>query len=159
MNKVVLIMYEDNGVFLIDESQFTAAVDDLAARMKKTVENMDMKALIRKQSNMMLHFLNSCEGEKSKEFSVDLEMEDAERENFSLSIVLKLNSLDFITEAEFERSLDLKIKNKERCEKLAEEACVNKELILLRKKTWWGRTLNFYNKHKKNINFVALCIY
>ena len=72
--RVVLIIYEDNGVFLFDESQFTAAVDDIAASMKNTAENMDMKAVIGKQSNLMLHFLNNCGGEISKEFSVDLEM-------------------------------------------------------------------------------------
>ena len=50
--RVVLIIYEDNGVFLFDESQFTAAVEDLDASMKKTVENKDMKAVIGKQSNL-----------------------------------------------------------------------------------------------------------
>ena len=75
-----------------EESQFTAAVDDLAASMKKTVKNMDMTAVIGKQSNLMLNFLNNCGGMKSNEFSVDLEMWDAERqEYFSSSIVLKIN--------------------------------------------------------------------
>ena len=45
------IIYEDNDVFLFDESQFTAAVEDLDASMKKTEENKDMKAVIGKQSN------------------------------------------------------------------------------------------------------------
>ena len=52
--RVVLIIYEDNDVFLFDESQFTAAVEDLDASMKKTVENKDMKAVIGKQSNLTL---------------------------------------------------------------------------------------------------------
>jgi hypothetical protein len=60
--------------------------------------------------------------------------------------------------AELEMDLDLKIKSKERHAKFHEEARLTAELRLLRKKTWWGRTLNFYNKHKKNINFVALSI-
>lgn len=52
--RVVLIIYEDNDVFLFDESQFTTAVEDLDASMKKTVENKDMKAVIGKQSNLTL---------------------------------------------------------------------------------------------------------
>ena len=90
--RVVLCIYEDNGVFLFDESQVAAAVDHLAESMKKTVGKIDMKAVIGKQSNLMLHFLNNCGGMKTEEFSVDLEMWDAEREEyFLLSIVLKIN--------------------------------------------------------------------
>ena len=48
------IIYEDSYVFLFDESQFTAAVEDLDASMKKTEENKDMKAVIEKQANFTL---------------------------------------------------------------------------------------------------------
>jgi hypothetical protein len=89
MNKVVLIIYEDNGVLLFDESQFTAVVDDLEANMKKNGENIDdLKGLIRRQSSIMFPTLNI-----SKEVSIDLEMCGKGREkSFKLSIVLKLNS-------------------------------------------------------------------
>ena len=37
--RVVSVIYEDDGVFRFDESQFTAAVEDLGASMKKTLKN------------------------------------------------------------------------------------------------------------------------
>ena len=53
--RVVVVIYgDDDGVFLFDESQFTAAVEDLDASMKKTVEKKDMKAVIGKQSNLTI---------------------------------------------------------------------------------------------------------
>lgn len=69
--KVVFIIYENNRVFLFDESQYAAAVDDVLKSMKETVEIMEIKEVIEKQSNMVLNFINIA-----NDFSVDLEMWD-----------------------------------------------------------------------------------
>lgn len=40
--KIVLVIYENNGVFLFDESQYAAAVDDILKSMKEMVEIMEI---------------------------------------------------------------------------------------------------------------------
>ena len=80
---VVFIISENNGVFLFEESQYAAAVDDVSESMKETVETMEIKEVIVKQSNMMLNFMNI-----TNDCSVDLEMWDTVRlKYFPLSVL------------------------------------------------------------------------
>jgi hypothetical protein len=90
--KIVFIIYKDNGIFIFDESQFTAAIDDLTINIKKTIENIDIKTMIGKQSHLMLHFLNNCGEEKCEEMTADLELWNTEQQkDFSISVVLMSN--------------------------------------------------------------------
>ena len=85
---IVLIIYKDeeSGAFLFDESQYTAAVNDLEAIMTNTVERMDLRTLIERQTSFMLRYMNDCVFE---EFSADLKLWDTkEQEYFSLLVLI-----------------------------------------------------------------------
>lgn len=85
---IVLIIYKDkeSGAFLFDESQYTAAVNDLAATMTNSVETMDLRTLIERQSSLMLHFMN---GAVYEEFSAKSNLWDTNRqEDFTLLVLV-----------------------------------------------------------------------
>jgi hypothetical protein len=91
---VDLSFYKKDGIFIFDESQFTAAVEDfLATNIKSTAEHFDIKGLIEDQSEIMLKFLNNQIVKINDDYSVDMEMLDIEGpQQILISIVLKLSS-------------------------------------------------------------------
>ena len=84
---IVLMIYKDeeSGAFLFDESQYTAAVNDLEAIMTNTVETMDLRTLIERQTSFMLRYMNDC---VSEEFSADLKLRDTNKQEYFTLLVL-----------------------------------------------------------------------
>ena len=84
---IVLIIHKDeeSAVYLFDESQYTAAVNDLAAVMTNTVETMDLRTLVERQTSFMLHYMN---GSGYEQFSANLKLRDTNKEEYFTLLVL-----------------------------------------------------------------------